>query len=98
MVEEVEPVGLSIEIDEERCIRCLECIDICPQSGEFEYPVFIEGPERTPEVANPESCILCRSCEVNCRAMAIKVEEENAVRKDLFAGEVRAENKNRAMF
>ncbi len=98
MVEETEPVGLAINIDVERCICCLECLDVCPQSGETEFPVFIKSPEGAPEVANPDSCIVCRSCEVNCRAMAIEIEGGITAKGKRFAGEARAENKNRAMF
>lgn len=98
MVEEPEPKEVSIKVDSERCIGCLECIDVCPQSGDREFPVYLAGPDGVPEVANPDNCITCLSCEVNCRAMAIRVEEETEARGSYIPREARAENKNSAMF
>jgi NAD-dependent dihydropyrimidine dehydrogenase PreA subunit len=97
MAEEPEAAGITIEIDAERCIGCLECVDVCPQSRNSEFPVYKAG-DNGPEIANPDSCIACLSCEAQCRAMAIKIAEGIAVRTPSIRGEARAENKNRAIF
>jgi NAD-dependent dihydropyrimidine dehydrogenase PreA subunit len=96
MAEKGEALEVVIEIDRDRCIGCLECIDVCPQSGAGEFPVYIAG-EAGPEVANSDNCINCGTCEASCRAMAIRVGEGGS-RNAATGGEVRAENKNRAMF
>jgi NAD-dependent dihydropyrimidine dehydrogenase PreA subunit len=97
MVEELEPEVLIISVDSERCIGCFECIDICPQSTNAEFPVYVRGDDGFPRVANPDSCIACFSCVVSCRAMAIKVEGP-LVKGPSIVGEVKAESKSRAMF
>jgi NAD-dependent dihydropyrimidine dehydrogenase PreA subunit len=97
MVEETEPQERAIVVDRERCIGCFECVDICPQVRNTEYPVYIRGEDGFPQVANPDSCVACLSCEVNCRAVALRV--EGAARGKVgWVGEVRAEVKRRAMF
>lgn len=74
-MQEAEPM---IKIDRDRCIGCLECIDICPQVADLEFPVFERGIDGYPKIANEESCIRCLSCEFNCRAEAIRVEAGGA--------------------
>ncbi len=68
--------------DEQRCVVCLECIQVCPQSQPgTQYPVIVESDERTkpPQIAHIENCIQCLLCVNFCRAMAIKFENYHAV-------------------
>ena len=64
----------SITRDKNRCIVCLECIKVCPQSQKGEkYPVFAESPTKNcpPEVVHIDNCIQCLRCFNTCRAMAL---------------------------
>lgn len=97
MVEETEIPARTIGVDRERCIRCGECIEVCPQSGEVEFPVYVKDEEGFPRVKNADSCIGCLSCEDRCRARAIEVRGERAERLEVLA-DPRAEAKGRAMF
>lgn len=97
MVEGVEPEAWIIRVDHERCIGCYECVDLCPQSTNTEFPVYLRGEDGFPQVANPDSCIGCLSCEVGCRALAVKVEGARA-KGPFRGGEVKSENKSGAMF
>ncbi len=87
----------TIEIYRERCVRCSECIDVCPQSGEREYPVYVRGDDGYPQVANIDNCLGCLSCEDSCRAVALRVREAGS-REKRSTGEARAEAKARAIF
>jgi len=97
MLENMDAAEPLIRIDRDRCIGCFECIDICPQVANTEFPVYERGGDGYPRVANEDSCIGCLSCEAACRADAIRVEVED--REERFGPvEVRAEIKCRAMF
>ena len=68
---------IVITRDEEICVKCGECIDVCPHSGEnslVKDPVIAQKPGEVPYIANPENCIGCFSCKDTCRAEAIKIE------------------------
>jgi NAD-dependent dihydropyrimidine dehydrogenase PreA subunit len=96
-LENVEATEPLIRIDRERCIGCFECIDICPQVADLEFPVFERGIDGYPKVVNEESCIGCLSCESNCRSDAIRIEvEDNGER--MGPADARAEIKCRGMF
>ncbi|MDF1539577.1 MAG: 4Fe-4S binding protein [Candidatus Thorarchaeota archaeon] len=63
--------------DKEACVKCGECVDVCPHSGEnslVEAHVIIQNPGEIPEIANHENCIGCLSCKDTCRSEAILVE------------------------
>ena len=58
----------KVEVDQEKCIGCGECVDICPvdvyeMQGEKSVPV------------NADECIGCESCIEVCDQEAIIVTE-----------------------
>jgi len=58
--------GLKIVVDEEKCIRCQSCYEVC------EGRVWvIDEVERRSIPRYPESCILCNACYFNCPVEAI---------------------------
>lgn len=65
----------EIKVLRERCVRCGDCIVLCPQSGDrVSYPVFISaGDTGEIKVENPESCFGCMTCVEFCRASAVIV-------------------------
>ncbi len=69
--------GIILTRDEDACVKCGECVDACPHSGEgslVEAPVIIQKAGEIPEIVNPENCIGCLSCKDTCRSEAILVE------------------------
>lgn len=73
---------LKITRDEDKCIVCLECIRVCPQSQpEQEFPVIVEaeGGEDPPEIENVDNCIECLNCFKTCRSRAITFEDYHQV-------------------
>lgn len=58
----------KIEVDEEKCIGCGECVDICP------VDVYELKDEKSVPV-NAEECIGCESCIEVCEQEAITVKE-----------------------
>ncbi len=68
--------GLVLTRDEEACVKCAECVDACPHSGDdrlTKLPVIEQKPGEVPEIVNPENCIGCLSCKDTCRSDAIQV-------------------------
>ncbi len=55
-----------IEIDEEKCNLCNECVRVCPKN-------VLEIKRKKLVVKNIEDCSLCRSCAEVCKRGAIKV-------------------------
>ena len=55
---------VEVIIDYDRCVRCLECVDVCPTE-------VIVAENNRPVVKNAERCIGCLSCSYVCRADAI---------------------------
>ena len=55
-------------VDEEKCVGCEECVDVCPTE------VFEMENEKS-VVAEPDECLGCESCIEVCETDAITVEE-----------------------
>ena len=57
-----------ITYDRDKCIRCGNCFDVCPQHtidwGSDGYPVQ----------ARPHGCMECGACAQNCEGEAISVQ------------------------
>jgi len=58
----------KIEVDEEKCIGCGDCVDVCP------VDVYEMQNEKSVPV-NAEECIGCESCVEACEQEAITVTE-----------------------
>jgi NAD-dependent dihydropyrimidine dehydrogenase PreA subunit len=60
---------VKIVIDYAKCVGDTDriCVEICPVS------VFRNKRSEKPTIVNEESCIMCRTCEVNCPSQAIKI-------------------------
>ncbi len=58
----------SVIVDEEKCVGCSECVDICP------VEVFELKDEKSVPV-NEEECMGCESCIEVCEEEAIIIEE-----------------------
>ena len=58
----------KVEVDQEKCIGCGECVDICP------VEVYEMQNEKSVPV-NAEECIGCESCIEVCDQEAITVTE-----------------------
>ncbi len=61
-------MGYKVTVDEEKCIGCGSCVDICP-SEVYE----LQNEKAT--VVNEEECVGCESCIESCEQGAITVEE-----------------------
>ncbi len=73
---------LSITRDADRCVSCLECIIVCPQSGEDKPDSVIVPPQeegKPPEINCIENCIQCMTCWDCCRSEAIIFENHHLV-------------------
>jgi ferredoxin len=72
----------KITRDKNRCVVCLECLYVCPQSKEGNaYPVIVKSKTKDspPEMAYAENCIQCLLCFNSCRAKAITLENYHVV-------------------
>ncbi len=61
-------MGYSVTVDEEKCVGCGECVDICPVE-------VYEMQDGKSEPVEQDSCLGCESCIEVCEADAITVEE-----------------------
>ncbi len=56
----------TLQYAPELCIGCSMCWTVCP------HGVFKEGP--VAELVNPEACMECGACSINCPVFAIAVQ------------------------
>ena len=54
-------------INEEKCIKCMTCVNICGMD------VFGPLDVKEPKVVYPEECWHCRACAIDCPKQAIKL-------------------------
>lgn len=62
---------MSINISKEKCIKCGQCVDICPED--------ILQIQETVKVIYPQECCWCGACELDCPVGAIRVRFTNQV-------------------
>ncbi|MDY6861869.1 MAG: 4Fe-4S binding protein [Thermodesulfobacteriota bacterium] len=59
----------KITLDEEKCVGCGECVDICPSE------VYALEDEKS-KIINADECVGCESCIEVCPEDAITITEE----------------------
>ena len=64
---EVRALMFQPRVDEEKCITCGTCADVCPADPN----VFVI--EDKSKVVHPEACIECMACQESCPTGAIAV-------------------------
>jgi ferredoxin len=57
----------TLKLEAEKCTGCGICLDVCP------HGVFAPA-GRIVTLANPQACMECGACQVNCAFDAITVE------------------------
>jgi 2-oxoglutarate ferredoxin oxidoreductase subunit delta len=60
----------EIKIDLNKCVGDGICVEKCPMSV---LEMATAGRKKLVKVANPDDCIACHSCELECQYEAIKV-------------------------
>lgn len=58
----------QIDVDEEKCIGCGECVEVCPSD-------VYEIQDEKSVVVNEEECVGCESCLDVCEQEAITLNE-----------------------
>jgi NAD-dependent dihydropyrimidine dehydrogenase PreA subunit len=61
-------VKKKVHLDKEKCTGCSMCYEVCPK-GVYR----VDEAERKSEMANPNECIVCRACVVQCPVEAISL-------------------------
>ena len=56
----------TLRVEEEKCIGCGMCIDVCPQG-------VLNLPNGKVQIVNRDACMECGACAQNCPAEAITV-------------------------
>ena len=57
----------TLQFDSELCTGCGICVDVCP------HAVFAQN-RRVVHVIQPDACMECGACQVNCAFGAVKVD------------------------
>jgi NAD-dependent dihydropyrimidine dehydrogenase PreA subunit len=58
---------VTLELDEELCVGCGMCLEVCP------HAVFVLG-ERKAHIVERDACMECGACARNCPVGAISVQ------------------------
>jgi Fe-S-cluster-containing hydrogenase component 2 len=64
--------GLTVSVDEEKCVGCGDCLDVCVFKG-------IEMSDEKAKV-NQERCLGCGRCEETCQYDAISISIDEPAR------------------
>jgi len=80
MMQRIE--GVSVKVDEDLCIGCEECMEVCV----FEGMEMIDGTARV----NQEKCLGCGRCERVCPNKAITITLDDPKRLDEFIRRIEA--------
>lgn len=63
-------MNISLSINQERCIKCLKCVKVCPSQ------IFVQKETNAPiETAFVETCIVCGHCVAVCPENAVEHSE-----------------------
>lgn len=63
-----EKMGYNVTVDEDKCVGCGECVDVCPV-GVYEMK------DNKSDPVNSDECVDCGSCVEVCEGDCITVEE-----------------------
>jgi len=61
------PNVATLELDQEACIGCGTCVEVCP------HQVFALHGDKA-EIVERDACMECGACRTNCPAEAIRVD------------------------
>ena len=67
---------MVVTIEEKFCKGCKLCVYFCPTDVLELSEERNEKGYNLAQVENPEDCIMCKQCEINCPDLAISVTEE----------------------
>jgi ferredoxin len=70
----------EIEVDWEKCISCMSCVNTCPTSSFRKQETSTESTKKqTKPIFNPDNCVKCGACERACskKAITLKVDKIN---------------------
>ncbi len=62
-------MGYNVTVDEDKCVGCSECVDVCP----VEVYEMKDGKSHP---VNADECLGCESCVEVCEGHCITVEEQ----------------------
>ncbi|MFX1496286.1 MAG: 4Fe-4S binding protein [Promethearchaeota archaeon] len=68
----------KISIDWDKCIKCMSCVDVCPQEALIKSKSQSDnGSKKTRVSFNEEKCIKCGTCVRACSVKAISLEDRS---------------------